>query len=185
MDTLPMALLQLLTCTVGNSWPAVLYPNMQVVSGVRGARGAVALYFCLYRFVMHDVLTAVITSLVIDAYMRRSKLSERVGFEATLAKSLLQRAAAASAAAGPPRGDMSPMPQQATVWVRPELLAEMADVEDAVLRSKRALERAQRKDVSTPALPSWSHDNRPHLEALEVVLRRLEVDMQRDTRSKE
>ena len=110
----------------------------------------------------------------------------------------MQRAAAASAAAraaaaasgggsgGGGGGDARPDPQQATVWVRPELLAEMAEVEDAVARSKRALERALRKDVHTPALPSWSNEtdllgiNRPHLEALEVVLRRLEVDMQRD-----
>ena len=139
---------------------------------------AIAIYFSLYRFVMMDILVALITSIMLDSYTRQGQLATRAGFEEKLARSLLERSSAVTAAGG---GGTSPVPtNRVALWAHPELLSELADVED---RLKRRREQRLRPGPDAPETPSWGNPldlygiSRVHLEHLDTLLRQLESGM--------
>lgn len=87
-DTLPFAFLELLSLSVGNNWNSILYPAMY--SAPPGPW--IALYFCIYRFVMTDIMFAIIISLMIDGWAVSSKAKNRREMSDAIAASLLKRA---------------------------------------------------------------------------------------------
>jgi hypothetical protein len=145
METLPMALLSLLSLSVGNNWNSILYPQLQI-----GGSRWLVLYFCLYRFVMTDVVLILIISLVISGFERSAELAERAGLEEALASALVRRAAGgvlpaatydgegAGAVAGVVEAGDKP---KVALWASSELLHELSAVEEAMARRRAAKQR--------------------------------------------
>jgi hypothetical protein len=72
-----------------------MYPNLQGI----GTKWA-ALFFVAYRFLMTDVLSAIIESLMLDAYERKQESSRAKEAESVLASGIAARMEGAAGAAG-------------------------------------------------------------------------------------
>lgn len=160
-NTLPYAFLELLQLTVGNNWNSLLYPNLQGA----GSRWY-AFYFCAYRFLMMDVLSALIESLMMDAYERQEQAASRHALETQVAGVLAARlqkrnsmssssingassndlaltgsGATAPAEGGSAASNAADIQTRYALRCRAELLEEITAVEDAVKESKKARQK--------------------------------------------
>ena len=127
--TLPYALLASVQMTVGNNWNSIMYPNLQGM----GSRWW-AIYFVAYRFIMMDVLSAIIESLMLDAYERKETAAEAAALQGALAQDVAKRVLAGG---GTENEALRAHNAKFYLRARSELLEEISAVETAAAAARR------------------------------------------------
>lgn len=147
---LPYALMASLQMTVGNNWNSIMYPNLQGMASLWGG-----IYFVVYRFIMMDVLTAIIESLMLDMYEKKQAASDTAAMESRMARALAQRLGVAKSQKGGSSGRLGSLArsgsgtnsdgadteatqqaEQFTLRARADLLEELTAVEDSVSKAR-------------------------------------------------